>query len=351
MSDSLLFKYAVNTGKMISMEFISKGDYYPEQAWGSEGQIYPSLMGTALLGLYKKTNNVLFLDGVKAIIESNIQKQMPSGGWALSLGATANGVKFKVSEYIKNLTSGIEDLPPTSAALRLMSDYQALTGDKKYESKLKLGHNFMMSFWNNDDGLFEEMLDEAALKLRAKPKNYQIYSYQYLKSVSNIYPEIKGKLPLLYKTIKKIFQEMDADTYPLLYSLYACLIIQSEKKTEFVTANIKSKIEGELVFNSRFKIENKPGVYGHHDGLRGICLDEGHLRNSIGLAMVLKFYDTYTDDGDYLNSELYSQLESWILSMYFDNRFFEFEDLKTGEKLGVGTPGQFLPIWLALGII
>ena len=102
MSDSLLFKYAVNTGKMISMEFISKGDYYPEQAWGSEGQIYPSLMGTALLGLYKKTNNVLFLDGVKAIIESNIQKQMPSGGWALSLGATANGVKFKVSEYIKN---------------------------------------------------------------------------------------------------------------------------------------------------------------------------------------------------------------------------------------------------------
>jgi hypothetical protein len=346
-----LIKYAKAVGNKMSAEYISKGDYYPEEAWGCEGQIYPSLMGIALLELFKVENDSIYLDAVKSIIETNIKKQMPSGGWALSLGAIANGIRFEVTEEIKQITANIEDLPPTATALRLIADYYLHTGDNQYNEPLIKGYAHLKKFWNKDAGLFNEMLVGEALKLRANPKNYQMYAYQCVCSISKIIPDAEVYISPLYNSIKQIFEEMDADTYPLLYAMYAALIIQTEGNSDYVKNVVNDRIVNDITFGSRFKIENVPGAMGHRDGLRGICTDEGHLRNSIGAALILKFHDKYIGTNNYTETEFYKQLEHWIQSMYNDGRYYEFVDINTGKKQGLGTPGQYLSIWWILGII
>jgi hypothetical protein len=342
-----LFDYAIAVGNKMSAEYISKGDYYPEEAWGCEGQIYPSLMGLMLLELYKVEPNEQYINAVKSIIEKNIEKQMPSGGWALSLGAVANGIKFEVSEHIKEITANCEDLPPTATAIRLLAEYQLLTNDSKYVSSLEKGFNYLLKFWNTDKLYFDEMLVGEALKLRANPKNYQIYAYQCIESIANIYPEANSYKKPLYNSIKTVFEDMDADTYPLLYALYACLIIEKERTSNYVTGVIKEKIIKEIALESIFSIPNVPGAMGHRDGLRGICLGEGHLRNSVGAALVMMFYDTYVEKGTFTKLSFYEHTQRWILQMFEKGRFYEFIDFKTNSKMGVGTPGQYIPLmWI-----
>jgi len=351
MSNNNLLDYAIAVGNKMSIEYISKGDYYPEEAWGCEGQIYPSLMGLMFLELYKVEPNEQYIKAVKSIIDKNIEKQMPSGGWALSLGATANGVKFQVSEHLKEITANCEDLPPTATAIRLLAEYQLLTNDNKYTSSLEKAFNYLMKFWNEDELCFNEMLVGEALKLRANPKNYQIYAYQCIESIANIYLDANKIKKPLYESIKIIFEEMDADTYPLLYALYACLIIKEEGGSDYVTKFIHEKIIHEIALESRFIIPNVPGAMGHRDGLRGICLEEGHLRNSVGAALVMKFYDTYVVKDSFTTLPFYQYTNNWILQMYADGRFYEFVDFKSNTKMGLGTPGQYIPLMWILGKI
>ena len=140
---------------------------------------------------------------------------------------------------------------------------------------------------------------------------------------------------------------MDANTYPLLHGMYAALIIQKEGNSNYVKTIVKKKILNEITIGSKFNIPDFPGAMGHVDGLRGVCLDEGHLRNSVGAALAMKNYDFYVGKNTFTNYSFYYDLEKWILQMYDDNLFYEFVDLKTNIKMGLGTPGQFLPLmWI-----
>jgi|GEM_PF-2108394 len=347
MIDKNLLGYAINVGNKISNEYLAKGDYYPKEAWGCEGQIYPSLMGLMLLELYKIEKNELYINAVKSIIAKNSEKQMPSGGWPLSLGVVANGSKFEVSDHIKKITSVCEDLPSTATALRLNAEYQLLTGDKHFIESLERGIRYLIFFWNGDESIFNEMMAGEALKLRANPKNYQIYAYQCVESISKLYSDFSKFITPLYETIKNIFMDMNENTYPLLYALYASLIIEKEGPSDYVLTKVKKRIDNEITFGSKFIIPNVSGAMGHRDGLRGICLSEGHLRNSVGAAIVMNFYDSYVEPKIYTNTKFYSDLTSWILKMYEEGRFYEFIDLETNTKVGFGTPGQYIPLmWI-----
>jgi len=48
---------AYSVGIRMAHKYIKGGDYFPSEAWGCEGNIYPPLTGIALLGLYKKYND------------------------------------------------------------------------------------------------------------------------------------------------------------------------------------------------------------------------------------------------------------------------------------------------------
>jgi len=349
--NSELMPYALSVGKRMVNQYIQYGDYIPEESWGGEGQIYPPQMGIALLGLYKATNDCLFLDGVKAIIESCVKKQMPSGGWALGLQKYGSGLKFQVPPELLKVISNIEDLPPTVTSIRLMAEYRIITDDKSYDDYMYKGYKFLLQYWNETEGLFNEMLNEEALKLRAKPRNYLIYSYLCMLAISKIYPDAEKFVKPLYVSLKQTFEAMDEETYTLLYAEYAALIIQTEQSSDYVKNEVKQRIDNELVLKSKFIIHKIPGAFGHVDGLRGICLDEGHLRNSIGAAIVMKFYDEYVGENIFTNSTFYKNLTDWILNMYDLDKFYEFIDINTEKKQGLGTPGQFLPIFWILGFI
>ena len=86
---------------------------------------------------------------------------------------------------------------------------------------------------------------------------------------------------------------------------------------------------------------------GHRDGLRGVCLDEGHLRNSVGAALAMNYYDTFVEKNTFTNSLFYSDLEKWIIQMNKDGLFYEFIDFKKNKMQGLGTPGQYVPLmWI-----
>lgn len=344
-----LITYAEAVGDRMAREYIERGDYFPSESWGCEGQIYPSLTGIALLQLFQVTQKDIYLEGVQSILESNVKKQMPSGGWSLSLGATANGIKFEASEHIKKITAEVEDLPPTVTALRLASEYERLTGDKRFHSSLRLGYEYLKTYWSEEKGTFDEMLVGDALKLRASPRDYHIYAFQCADSLQHIFPEAKHYVSPLYSSMKSTFEAMNADTYPLLYGMHAALITKEEGASEYVLEKVKILIEGELALKSRFIIPVEPGALGHRDGLRGVCLDEGHLRNSVGVALAMSFFDRYGRSSRFMQTTFYSDLKKWIQSMYDGGKYFEFMDLNSGEKRGFGSSGQYLPIFWILG--
>jgi hypothetical protein len=347
-----LLPFAKAVGAYMAQNYIEKGDYYPEEAWGCEGQIYPSLMGIALLELYKTDGEKIFLDGLKAIIESNAKKQLRSGGWPLSLGATGNGLRFFVTPHLIEVTAKSEDLPPTVTALRLMGEYKLLTGDTSYDTSLEKGYHFLMEYWNADKKTFEDMLSGEALELRANPTNYQIYAYQCVLTLSQLFPEVKPLVEPLYVSVKQIFEAMDAKTYPLLYGLYAGVISNREGSSEYVKTEVRRRISEDITFSSPFLIETIPGAIGHRDGLRGMVLDEGHLRNSIGAALAMKLFDKAINEKYFTPTPFYKNLTNWIQSMFDGrSRYFEFIDVNNGERRGLGTPGQFLPLWWILGCL
>lgn len=344
-----LLQSALSVGHRMADEYIFYGDYRPRQSWGCEGQIYPSLTGLALLQLYRVIPDNKFIDGVKAIIQSNVKKQLQSGGWPLLLGATGNGMRFEVSEHMVKLTATMEDLPPTATALRLMAEYKLLTGDTIFDESLLRGFRFLLNYWNDDEGVFDEMLVGEALKLRASPQDYLIYTYQCVHTLSQLFEEAKKFVIPLYTSLKRIFEEMDADTYPLLYGMHAGLISFTEGDSEYVNNTVKNRIINHIALKSRFLIPEHPGAFGHRDGLRGICLNEGHLRNSVGVAIAMKYYDVFTRNSEFTETKLYNDICKWIQAMFDLNRYYEFIDIETGQRLGEGSSGQYLPIYWISG--
>lgn len=344
-----LLPFAETVGNRMAEAYIEKGDYFPKQAWGCEGQIYPSLTGIALLRLFECTENQYYLDGVREIIASNSKKQMSSGGWPLALARTANGIRFDVSERIVRITSNIEDLPPTVTAIRLISEYQQLTGDSSFQYSLDSGYEFLMKYWDEERGGFREMLEGEALKLRASPRDYHIYAFQCMDSVQHIHGEASEFVLPLYQSVKKNFEAMNADTYPLLYGMHAGLISQVEGPSEYVISEVRERIAEQIGLKSKFVIPSMPGALGHRDGVRGIRLDEAHLRNSIGAALAMSYYDFHVGVSEFTTSETYAELSEWIQSMYDNGRYYEFIDLNSQEKRGEGSSGQYLPIFWILG--
>lgn len=343
-----LLSFATAIGYRISSEYINNGGYFPKEPWGCEGQIYPSLIGISLIELYKVTKDDFFLRGIKAIIESNITKQSSSGGWPLYIGLNGNGVKFHVSDEIIKITSIVEDLPPTAAAIRLIAEYQLITEDRSYSKSLEKAFSYLRTFWNSESGVFDEMLKGDALKLRASPKDYHIYVYQCVESLQKIYPEVEEYSKPLYLSVKQNFEQMNADTYPLLYGMHAALIAKTEGQSEYVKTVVKERILEEIAIKSRFLIPGLPGALGHHDGLRGICLDEGHLRNAIGAALAMDFYENATSTDIFSCSDSYTEITNWIQSMYDDGKYFEYVDVKSRMKFGDGSAGYFLPLFWIL---
>jgi hypothetical protein len=340
--------FAESIGSRISVDYISNSGYFPKQPWGCESQIYPSLTGIALLKLYRITKNSLYLQGVISIIESNLKKQRSSGGWPLYLGVNANGVKFHVSDDIIKVTSRVEDLPSTVTALRLISEYQQTTQDDSYSKFIKKGFDYLKEFWNEKSGVFNEMISGDVLKLRASPRDYQIYAYQCVDSLQTIYPDAKAYVAPVYQSVKQIFEAMNGATYPLLYGMHAAIIAEKEGASSYTTSVVKERIIQEIALKSRFLIPDQPGALGHHDGLRGICLTEGHLRNSVGVAMAMDFYDKATQTNFFSSTALHADLEKWIQSMYHDGKYFEYIDFKTGLKSGDGSAGYYLPLFWIL---
>lgn len=335
-------------GSRMANEYINHGDYKPKEPWGCEGQIYPSLTGIALLNLYKVTQEDIYLKGARSIVESNYRKQNKSGGWPLFLGANGNGVRFTVSDDITNLTSKQEDLPSTATALRLASEYNLVTGDSSYANSTSKGFSYLESHWNEKNGTFDEMLLTDALRMRANPRDYHIYAFQCVRSFVRINANASRYLSPMYKSLKSSFEGMNADTYPLLYGMHAALISSCEQTREYLETIIKKKLIDEIAFNSKFKVSSIPGAFGHRDGLRGFCMTEGHLRNSIGVALALEFYDKATGCREFTSTRLYFDLESWILSMFNGRNFLECQDLISNEKFGDGSAAYFLPLFWIL---
>ena len=247
------------------------------------------------------------------------------------------------------ITAEVEDLPPTATALRLASEYEHITGDSQFHASLKRGYEYLTKYWNEEKGTFEEMLTGEALELRASPRDYHIYAFQCVDSLQKIFREAKHYVSPLFSSVKSNFEAMCADTYPLLYGMHAALITKEEGPSDFVLDKVKPLIDGELALKSRFLIPLVPGALGHRDGLRGVCLDEGHLRNSIGAALAMSYFDRYAAPTKYMETGLYNDLTKWIQSMYDGGKYYEFIDLNSGEKRGFGSSGQYLPIFWILG--
>lgn len=330
-------------------EYIVNGDYRPSESWGSEGQIYPSLTGIALLNLYRATQKAIYLEGVKAIIESNQKKRLPSGGWPLRLAAEGDGIKFNVSKEVMELTVDVEDLPSTVVAMRLIGEYILLTNDTTYLEDLRQSNEFLKQFWNEEEGYFEEMMNNKVMKLRANPKSYQIYAYQCVITLSALFPEMERYRMPLYQSVKQTFEGFDEYTYPLLHAMHAVLIIKAEPDSSYTRTFVNKRIEEQIALKSKFIIEGQPGALGHYDGLRGFCSDEGHLRNSVGAALVMDTYDSYVSDGTYTQTQMYTDLTNWIQDMYDDGKYYEYVDMNDGIKRGVGSGGQYLPVFWILG--
>jgi hypothetical protein len=65
----------------------------------------------------------------------------------------------------------------------------------------------------------------------------------------------------------------------------------------------------------------------------------------------MKFYDTYAEKDTFTKLQFYENTKIWILKMYAEGRFYEFVDFKTNTKMGLGTPGQYIPLMWILGRI
>ena len=338
---------ALDAATFLANEFLKTGRYNVDETWGPEGILYLAESSYALIRAFEVSNNPLYLDAVKSILEALTRIQKPSGGWALELGKS--GIGFKVDDEIRRITAEIEDLPPTVGILKTISDYTRVSGDDKY---MPMGHKaffYLMEYFDEEYGSFKEKENNELMALRSNPRSYHLFSLIGVLAWKVHAPEVVNRMfPKIVTFVKETFESYDFETMPLVYGLHAATLVQHCSQ-DYITDVVKPKIDKDLIYNTRFKIPNLPGGFGHHDGLRGIVVDEAHLRSGAGIIIAMKYYDLYTNTRTYRDTDAYKELSTWIQEMKGDGFYYEFELLPERKKLGYGSPGQYLPIWWILG--
>ncbi len=342
---------ALSAADFLSDKFVKTGRYIVDETWGAEGLLYLAESSYALMNVYELTKDVRYIDAVKAILDELREIQKPSGGWSLELAKHGDGIGFKVTDEIRRLTAEIEDLPPTVAMLKTIGDYSKMTCDESY---LDVGHrafSYLMKFWDTDYGSFREKENNELMALRSNPRSYHIFSILGIQAWRDYAPEqVDEILPIIVEFVKGTFESYDSETMPLVYGLHIALLLQY-CDIDYIENVIKPGIDKDLLYNETFRIDAPKGAYGHRDGLRGIVKSEAHIRSAVGIAIAMKFYDLKTNTRTYRNTKVYQDISNWIQSMRGDGFYYEFEMLNNKEKLGYGSPGQYLPIWWILGKI
>jgi len=342
---------AIMAANFLADNFIEDGRYKVDQSWGPEGLLYLAESSYALCSMYEVTDNKYYLDAVKSILDELRRIQKPSGGWALEIGKHGDGIGFKVTDDIRRITAEIEDLPPTVAMLKVIGDYCMLAGDGSY---LEMGHKafkYLMGYWDGNYGSFLEKENNELMALRSNPRSYQLFSLIGIHAWREYAPEQIDKiLPVIIAFVKETFESYDSETMPLVYGLHVAVLLEY-CDADYIEQVIKPRIDKHLLNNKTFQIEVRKGAFGHRDGLRGIVKSEGHMRSAAGIAIAMRFYDLRTGTRTYRDTEIYQQVSEWIQGMKGEGFYYEFELISSFEKLGYGSPGQYLPIWWILGYI
>jgi hypothetical protein len=347
--DKVNFSKAVMACDFLSQQFLPSGRYEVDERWGPEGLLYLAESSYALMSMYSITHNKSYLNAVRSILIALQKAQKPSGGWALEL--SSSGIGFAVTKEIIKITAEIEDLPPTVATLKTISDYYTLSKDDSFNNMGHNAFNYLMEYWNPAYGSFLEKENNALTALRSNPRSYHLFSYLGIQAWRIFEPKIVDEiLPSLLQFIKNTFESYDKETMPLVYGLHSAVLCQNTP-IEYIQKIIKPKIEIELIDNPTFAIESLKGAYGHRDGLRGIVKTEAHMRSAAGIAIASKFYDSFSKESYFTNTSSYLNVSNWILEMASTDFFYEFEILPERKKMGKGSPGQYLPIWWIIGKI
>lgn len=340
---------AIMAANFLADRFIKDGKYIVDETWGPEGLLYLAESSYALLNMYEITRNEYYLNAVRSILEYLKRVQKASGGWALEIGKYGNGKGFSITEDVKRITQEIEDLPPTVGVLRTVSEYYKYSGDDSYLDIGWKAFDYLMEHWDNSYGSFREKENNELMALRSNPRSYHLFSLIGINEWSKEAPkETKKILPKLLSFVKETFESYDEKTMPLVYGLHASVLTQV-CSNEYVTKVIKNRIDNHLVYNDTFQIEEIEGGYGHRDGLRGIVVDEAHMRSSAGIAIAMKLYDLKTNSRTYRDTQAYKKISKWIQSMRGEGFYYEYESVNSNGKIGKGSPGQYLPIWWILG--
>jgi hypothetical protein len=340
---------AISAATFLADKFIKSGRYNVDETWGPEGLLYLAESSYALFSVYEITNDDYYLKAIKSILNELREIQKPSGGWSLELGKS--GVGFEVTDEVRRITSQIEDLPPTVAMLKTIGDYHKFTGDDSYLEMGNKAFKYLMEHWDADYGSFLEKENNELMALRSNPRSYHLFSLIGVNAWHDYASESVAEiLPIILQFVKNTFESYDIETMPLVYGLHAATLIQYSSP-DYVSKIIKPRIDRDLVYNETFRIPHLEGAYGHRDGLRGIVVDEAHMRSAAGVAIAMKFYDLKTNTRAYRDTAIYEHISSWIQNMRGNGFYYEFELLNKNKKLGYGSPGQYLPIWWILGKI
>lgn len=340
---------ALVAADFLAKTFIKTGRYNVNEAWGPEGEIYLSLSSWALMDAYLLSKKDLYINAVYSILKELRRVQKPCGGWTLNLGK--NGLGFAISNKERKKSVLNIDLAPTAAVLRTIADYYTITKDDSFLDMGNKTFKYLYSLWDDKHCTLVEPLNKEIMNLRSNPKSYHIFYYKGFSAWKNHEPELlEPILPKLLSSLISIFEDYNEYTMPLLYSYYIDLLLEHGSE-DYIENIIKPRIEDHLVNNNVFLCKDKKGGYGHRDGLRGIVTNEAHMRSSVGIAIAMKKYDVITNKIYFRKMKQYKDIANWIMSMRGEDYFYEYELISNGQKLGYGSPGQYLPIWWILGKI
>jgi hypothetical protein len=338
----------LETANSVSEILIPEGRYISSESWGPDGLLYYSELCWALCSLYKITKNESYIHAVSSVLKRQAGLQMPSGGWALQL--TGSGLKFKLNEAEHEDSNKKEDLPATSSMLRTIANYHELSRDEQYLDLGNRAFEYLISCWDSEKNEFVEGKSSKVLGLRANPKSYHIFFYWGMRAWDRYRKEVGDKelVGRMFDSCVRTFESYDEYTMPLIYALHA-IVLMDQVPINYVKNEVRLRILNHLVESPIFSCNSSPGCYGHRDGTRGIVTTEAHMRSAVGILMAMVKYDRVTGSSTFSNMAEYRSLVSWIKQMRSGKLYYEYEDLKTGEKKGTGMPAQYLAMWSALG--
>lgn len=318
------------------------GEYNVQEHWGPEGEIYRALSVWALLAAYRINNLNKYLTVSRAILDRYRRLQLHPGCWALRLGSS--GLRFKVSETQRKQSALDEDPIISGAVLKAINQYQHLSGDEQFSELANNCVTYLEKAWNAREGDVLG-LNLNVNKLRSIPESYNFMVLRGLLSDENVNPTI---LKQVQDAVKRTFLNYDLNTMPLMFGYHALVL------TEFLTHDdfrdiIFPKIL-HYVDNNPFKSYEYRGGYGHHDGLRGLCFTELHMRSTVGVIMACNAIERMNLSNPKVQSVHFEALQ-WMHFLKDEiGGFFEFYDTETQQKLGKGSVGQYASIFAIIGL-